>query len=161
MQIDQKLITFQDVQMSVYHPELISLDPDKLLGDLTLTFNPKNPSGYKYKLSYFDRVRGNIEAEEDNINKLFDDFIVKSNDLSWELFIQKASDRLFKGLITKNGIFITTDRLPYIQIKSIKDLSTIHNIKIDKENITLQKIITTLEPYIKSLFSSIKEYEID
>lgn len=161
MYLDQTQLNFQDVQKAVYFPEIVNLDPSRLSGSLQLKYNPLVKEGYKYGLVYEDKIRGYLEVQEDDLNKLFSKFINLVNEKSWSLLVQKASDFLFNGLISKNGIFITSDRFKYVQIKSLKELKTIYNVPIKEENINVKGIISSLSPYIESLFSNIKEYHID
>lgn len=156
--------TYEDVLHFTFDPEIVSIIESQhhrsTDGIVTLNTDTKSPD-YIHTLEHEGYVRKPIKVYADDIKKLFNTYIDEILAENWQLLVQHVSDILLNGLVSKNGIYITTDRYKHVQIKNLYDLSMLFDIEIKEDKMTIENVLKTIEPYIRDLFSDFKEYFID
>lgn len=156
--------TYEDVLKFTFDPEIVSIiesqhhrNTDAIV---VLTTDTKSKD-YIHTLEHNGYVRSPIKVYGDTPKEVFNKYIDLILSENWQLLVQHVSDILLNGLVSKHGIYITTDRYKHVQVKNLYSLSMLFDIQIKEDNMSIDNVLKTVEPYIRDLFSNVKEHFID
>lgn len=146
--------TFEDVLSVTYDPEIMGIittqphkDTDGFVSFSSSSFAKEG----NFTLFHSGNTREPISIQSDNLQEVFAIYIEQMEFENFKVLVQRVSDAFFNGLITKNGIYITSDRMRQVQIKSLYEAKILFTIEVKETKIDFQSLYTLIEPYIRSL----------